>query len=32
MSAQALLNLLNKLGKEIKCEAFRDFISFLQQV
>ena len=33
MSAHCLLNLLNELGKEIKCEACRAFlISFLQQV
>ena len=29
MSAHVLLNLLNELGKEIKCEAF---ISFSQRV
>ena len=29
MSAHALLNLLNKLGKEIKCEACRAFCLFL---
>ena len=29
MSAHVLLNLLNKLGKEIKCEACRAFYLFL---
>ena len=28
MSAHVLLNLLNKLGKEIKCEASRAFYLF----
>ena len=28
MSAHVLLNLLNKLGKEIKCEACRAFYLF----
>ena len=32
MSAHVLLNLLNELGKEIKCEACRAYISFLQRV
>ena len=32
MSAHVLLNLLNKLGKEIKCEACRAINSFSQQV
>ena len=27
MSANVLLNLLNKLGEEIKCEACRDFFA-----
>ena len=28
MSAHVLLNLLNELGKEIKCEACREFNEF----
>ena len=32
MSAHVLLNLLNDLGKVIKCEACRVFIPFLQRV
>ena len=28
MSAHALLNLLNELGKAIKCEAYRAFYRF----
>ena len=31
MSAHVLLNLFNKLGKEIKCEAAEHFISFSQR-
>ena len=30
MSAHVLLNLLNKLGKEIKCEACRAFYLFFE--
>ena len=32
MSAHVLLNLLNELGKEIKCEARRAFYLFSQRV
>ena len=32
MSAHALLNLLNELGKEIKCEACRVFYLFFATV
>ena len=32
MSAHVVLNLLNELGKEMKCEACRAFISFSQRV
>ena len=32
ISAHVLLNLLNELGKEIKCETCRGFHLFLQRV
>ena len=32
MSAHVLLNLLNELGKEIKCEAFRAFYCFFAAI
>ena len=32
MSAHVLLNLLNELGKEIKCEACRTFYLFFRNV
>ena len=32
MSTHVLLNLLNELGKEIKCEAGQAFNHFLQRV
>ena len=32
MSAHVLLNLLNELRKEIKCESYRAFISFRNEI